>query len=323
MKKYDFLSAGREVVEIELEAISGLLNKLDENFSKACEILLNCDGRIIVTGMGKSGHIGNKIAATLASTGSPAFFVHPGEAGHGDLGMITKNDIVIAISYSGETTEIITILPTLKRLNVPLISLTGYLNSQLARNSTVTLDISIIREACPYDLVPTASTTVALVIGDALSIALLQARGFTKEDFAFSHPGGTLGRRLLLTINDVMRVGEYIPRIKQEETIRSALVEMSKKGLGLVIIVDEKDKVLGVFTDGDLRRTLDLDVDIRNTATKEVMTSKCTILKPTMLAAEALHIAEKLRVNSFPVVDENNQLIGAFNLHDLFKAGII
>jgi len=252
----NYKKLGQEVVSTELAEISALLTRIDENFSQACELLLNCQGRIVVTGMGKSGHIGGKIAATLASTGSPAFFVHPGEASHGDLGMITKSDVVIALSNSGNTAEITTIIPILKRFDIPLISMTGDENSTLATEANINLDVGVSKEACPHDLAPTSSTTVALVMGDALAVTLLQARGFTAEDFALSHPGGSLGKRLLLHVSDIMHTGEDMPRVNENATVSEALLEMSKKGLGMTAITDDNNTVLGLYTDGDLRRSL-------------------------------------------------------------------
>ncbi|NOR42133.1 MAG: KpsF/GutQ family sugar-phosphate isomerase, partial [Gammaproteobacteria bacterium] len=273
--KTDFQQLGREVIATELAEITALESRIDESFSMACELLLSCKGRIVITGMGKSGHIGGKIAATLASTGSPAFFVHPGEASHGDLGMITKNDIVIALSNSGNTAEIATIIPILKRFGVPLISMTGDKNSTLATAADINLDVSVSKEACPHDLAPTSSTTVALVMGDALAVALLQARGFTPEDFALSHPGGSLGKRLLLHVSDVMHQDDRVPKVDDTATVSEALLEMSNKGLGMTAIVDRDNKVLGIYTDGDLRRSLDKNIDVHNTAIKDVMTKDC------------------------------------------------
>ena len=273
--------------------------------------------------MGKSGHIGGKIAATLASTGSPAFFVHPGEASHGDLGMITKNDIVIALSNSGNTAEIATIIPILKRFAVPLISMTGDKNSTLASAADINLDVGVSKEACPHDLAPTSSTTVALVMGDALAVALLQARGFTAEDFALSHPGGSLGRRLLLHVSDIMHQNERIPKVSYNATVSEALLEMSNKGLGMTAITDADNKVLGVYTDGDLRRSLDKNIDVHNTVISEVMTKDCRTTTADELAASVVKIMDDHGINGFLVTDENNKLIGAFNMHDILRAGIV
>jgi arabinose-5-phosphate isomerase len=319
----DFKQLGLEVVNIELAEITALLGRINEDFSSACQLLLKCKGRIVVTGMGKSGHIGGKIAATLASTGSPAFFVHPGEASHGDLGMITKNDIVIALSNSGNTAEITTIIPILKRFAVPLISMTGDKTSTLATAADINLDVSVSKEACPHDLAPTSSTTVALVMGDALAVALLQARGFTAEDFALSHPGGSLGRRLLLHVSDIMQTGDRIPSVQQQATVSQALLEMSKKGLGMTAIVDEQNTVLGIYTDGDLRRSLDKSIDVHKTSISEVMTKNCRTTTADELAASIVKVMDQKGINGFLVTDENNKLIGAFNMHDILRAGIV
>lgn len=321
--KTDFLKLGQQVIETELAEITALKSRIDENFSAACELLLSCKGRIVVTGMGKSGHIGGKIAATLASTGSPAFFVHPGEASHGDLGMITKNDVVIALSNSGNTAEIATIIPILKRFSVPLISMTGDENSTLATEADINLDVSVSKEACPHDLAPTSSTTVALVMGDALAVALLQARGFTAEDFALSHPGGSLGRRLLLHVSDIMHTDERIPKVNESATVSEALLEMSSKGLGMTAITDSNDKVLGIYTDGDLRRSLDLNIDVHKALISDVMTKNCRTTTADELAASIVKIMDDRGINGFLVTDENNKLIGAFNMHDILRAGIV
>lgn len=321
--KTDFQRLGQEVVATELAEITALQSRIDENFVQACELLLDCKGRIVVTGMGKSGHIGGKIAATLASTGSPAFFVHPGEASHGDLGMITKNDVVIALSNSGYTAEIATIIPILKRFAVPLISMTGDKNSTLATEANINLDVSVSKEACPHDLAPTSSTTVALVMGDALAVALLQARGFTAEDFALSHPGGSLGKRLLLHVSDIMHTGERIPKVQQTATVSEALLEMSKKGLGMTAIVDQHDKILGVYTDGDLRRSLDKNIDVHSALISDVMTKNCRTTTADELAASIVKIMDDHGINGFLVTDEDNRLIGALNMHDILRAGIV
>lgn len=321
--KTDFQQLGRQVIATELAEITALQSRIDESFSQACELLLNCKGRIVVTGMGKSGHIGGKIAATLASTGSPAFFVHPGEASHGDLGMITKNDVVIALSNSGNTVEIATIIPILKRFGVPLISMTGDKSSTLSTAANINLDVSVSKEACPHDLAPTSSTTVALVMGDALAVALLQARGFTAEDFALSHPGGSLGKRLLLHVSDIMHTDERLPKVQRTATVSQALLEMSKKGLGMTAIVDQQDKVLGVYTDGDLRRSLDKNIDVHNALISDVMTKNCRTTTADELAASIVKIMDDHGINGFLVTDENNKLIGAFNMHDILRAGIM
>lgn len=322
-EKTDFQQLGRQVIQTELAEITALESRIDESFTRACKILLNCKGRIVVTGMGKSGHIGGKIAATLASTGSPAFFVHPGEASHGDLGMITRKDVVIALSNSGNTAEITTIIPILKRFAVPLISMTGAKNSILASKADINLDVSVSKEACPHDLAPTSSTTVALVMGDALAVALLQARGFTAEDFALSHPGGSLGKRLLLHVADIMHQNDSVPKVPETATVSEALLEMSKKGLGMTAIIDRDNKVLGIYTDGDLRRSLDKNINVNTTAISDVMTRNCRTTSADELAAEVLKIMDEHSINSFLVTDKNNRLIGAFNMHDILRAGIV
>ena len=323
MDKTKLKQLAMAVIDTEMRSIALLKERIDDDFVRACTLMLECKGRIIVLGMGKSGHIGSKIAATLASTGSPAFFVHPGEASHGDLGMITADDIVLAISNSGETDEIVILLPIIKRLHVSLIAMTGNHCSTIAETADVHLNIGIEEEACPLGLAPTSSTTATLVMGDALAVALLQARGFTADDFARSHPGGRLGRRLLLHVADLMRSGDAIPTTKADASFHDALLEMTKKGLGMTIIVDDSNKVVGLITDGDLRRLLDGEFDIRNTSVYEVMTPNCKTVGASILAAEALQIMEEYKVNSFPVVDDNNIVIGAFNMHDLLKAGVV
>jgi arabinose-5-phosphate isomerase len=314
---------GRAVIKTEATAITALLERLDNRFEQACCYLLECRGRIVVTGMGKSGHIANKIAATLASTGSPAFFVHPGEASHGDLGMITSQDVVLALSNSGETSELLTILPLLKRLGTPLIAMTGKPHSALARESEVHLDVSVEKEACPLGLAPTSSTTAALVMGDALAVALLQARGFTAEDFALSHPGGSLGRRLLLHVSDIMHSHDALPVVSEDTSLHDALEMMSAKGLGMTAVVDAQGHLTGVYTDGDLRRTLKGPVDIHQFKIGDVMTRNCKTVPPDMLAAEALQMMDKKKINGLLVVDDQQQLIGAFNMHDLLRAGVM
>jgi arabinose-5-phosphate isomerase len=314
---------GLTVLEIESSAVDALKARIDDDFVRACHLMLSCEGRVVVTGMGKSGHIGSKIAATLASTGTPAFFVHPGEASHGDLGMITAKDVVLALSNSGTTEEILTILPIIKRLGVPLITLTGNPASTLALAATANIDVSVEKEACPLDLAPTASTTAALAMGDALAISLLEVRGFTSDDFARSHPGGKLGRRLLLLIDDLIHSGERAPKVLSGTLICDALLEITRKGLGATAIVDEQDVVQGIFTDGDLRRTLDHKVDLNTTPIDELMTRNCTLVSPGLLAAEALEIMEKGKFNALLVVDEHKKLIGALNMHDLLRAGVV
>jgi len=300
-----------------------MASRIGHDFARACSFMLNCTGRIVVLGMGKSGHIGHKIAATLASTGSPAFFVHPGEASHGDLGMITASDVVLALSNSGETSELLTILPLIKRLGVPLIAMTGNRGSNLATEADVNIDVSVEHEACPLNLAPTSSTTAALAMGDALAIALLEARGFTEHDFAKSHPGGTLGRRLLLHIGDIMHSGSGVPRVNYDAPMRDGLVEMTDKGLGMTVVVNADDIVAGIFTDGDLRRTLDLGVDMRNSKISEVMTHDCKVAQADMLAAEALQIMQENKINAIPIVDREQRLVGAISMHDLLRAGVV
>ncbi len=314
---------GLAVIRNEAAAIEALAARVDAAFVDACTFMLTCAGRIVVIGMGKSGHIGGKIAATLASTGSPAFFVHPGEASHGDLGMITPGDVVLALSNSGETAEILTIVPMIKRLGVPLISMSGNPRSTLAREADVSLDVSVAQEACPLNLAPTSSTTAALVMGDALAIALLEARGFTEEDFARSHPGGSLGRRLLLHIADIMHCDDAIPRVSEDASLRDALMEMTRKGLGMTVVADDADRLIGVFTDGDLRRTLDHDMDIRHLSIADAMTRGGLTATADMLAAEALQIMEQKKINALPIVDAQQRLVGVINMHDLLRAGVV
>ncbi|KTD39264.1 polysialic acid capsule expression protein [Legionella nautarum] len=318
----NFCKLGLAVIETEAQAVFELTQRIDENFETACNLLLACKGRVVVTGMGKSGHIGHKIAATFSSTGTPAFFMHPGEASHGDLGMITRQDTVLAISNSGFTNEIVTLLPLLKRLEVPLIALTGNNESTLAKAADVNIDLSIRQEACPLGLAPTTSTTVSLVMGDALAIALLQARGFSAEDFALSHPGGALGRRLLLRIDELFHHGEGLPVIKEDATIREALIEVTAKKLGMTCVVDSHGYLVGVYTDGDVRRTLNQNVDINVTAISSVMSRSCKAIKKGLLAAEALTIMQKYSITSLVVIDEENRPIAVVHLHDLLRAGV-
>jgi arabinose-5-phosphate isomerase len=320
---HDFIRLGKAVIQTERDAISALLNRLDEKFNQACQYLLACSGRTIVMGMGKSGHIGKKIASTLASTGTPAFFIHPAEASHGDLGMITARDVMIIISNSGNTEEIISILPLIKRLGIPLITLTGNPDSALAKAANVNLDVSIQKEACPLNLAPTASTTTALVMGDALAIALLNAKGFTENDFALSHPGGRLGKRLLLRIEDIMHTGDAVPRVHENDLLRAALFEMSQKGLGMTAVLNAKERLVGIFTDGDLRRALDKEFDVHTTLISQVMTTTCTTVKPDLLVAEALQLMEKRKINGLLVLDEEKHLVGAFNLLDILRSGVM
>lgn len=323
MTQLNFIEQGKRVLEIERQALVDISQYLDDNFNQACQLMYQCDGRVIVIGMGKSGHIGNKIAATLASTGTPAFFVHPGEASHGDLGMITPNDVVMLISNSGETSEVLNIIPVLKRIGAKVISMTGNPQSTMATLANAHVCIKVTEEACPLGLAPTASTTATLAMGDAMAVALLEARGFTADDFALSHPGGSLGKRLLLCLNDVMHANEQVPIITDKQTIKDALIEMSAKGLGMTAIVDNQGLLAGLFTDGDLRRILEQRIDIHGTPITEVMTRSCTTAKAQLLAAEALNIMERQRINGLIVVDDNNRPIGALNMQDLLKAGVL
>lgn len=316
------MRAARAVIDTERKAVSALKQRIDGHFVGACQLILACEGRVVVLGMGKSGHIGHKIAATLASTGTPSFFVHPAEAGHGDLGMITRGDVVIALSNSGETAEIITLLPVIKRLDIPLIALTGNPASTLGMAAAACLDVSVAREACPLNLAPTASTTASLVLGDALAVALLEARGFNADDFARSHPGGSLGRRLS-SVRDVMHTGDDIPRVNEKTILSRTLLEMSAKGLGMTAVLDEQGEVSGIFTDGDLRRTLDSGFDVHTTATAEVMTRNPRTIAETCLAAEALRMMEEHRINALLVLDEDQQLAGVLNMHDLLRAQVL
>jgi arabinose-5-phosphate isomerase len=312
------------VIATEANAIRALESRVDGEFVRACRLMLACTGRVVVTGMGKSGHIARKIAATLASTGTPAFFVHPGEASHGDLGMITRDDVVLALSYSGETDELLTILPLIKRQGNPLIAMTGRPNSSLARAANAHLDVGVSAEACPLGLAPTASTTAALVMGDALAIALLEAHGFTAEDFAMSHPAGSLGRRLLLKIEDLMHTGTSIPQVPENATLTEALMEMSRKGLGMTAIVDSDHRLLGVFTDGDLRRALDDDgVDMRGAPVAQLMTRTPKTIGPEKLAAEAAQLMDAYKIHALIVVDDQRRVVGALNIHDLMRARVV
>ena len=317
----NLVDLGRQALNVEIDGLRAQLPRLGAEFARACRICLTCRGRIVVTGMGKSGHIAGKIAATLASTGSPAFFVHPGEASHGDVGMITRDDAVLALSNSGETNEILTIVPVIKRLGVPLIAFTGNANSALARIATVHLDVGVPAEACPLNLAPTASTTAALAVGDALAVALLKARGFTEEDFARSHPAGSLGRRLL-QVKDVMRTGPAVPTVGAGALLAEGLMEVTAKGLGMTAIIDGTMRVLGVFTDGDLRRALDRGVDLRRARMLDVMTRDAKTVRGATLAAEAVLLMETNRITALLVVDQEDKIIGALNVHDLLRAGV-
>ena len=317
------LHLARETLDIEAQALMGLKSRLDTRFSQAVEMMLNVKGRVVVTGMGKSGHIGSKIAATLASTGTPAMFVHPGEASHGDLGMIKAIDVVLAISNSGESDELVSILPVLKRQGVPLIAMTGGMNSALAKHANVVLDSSVDKEACPLNLAPTASTTAQLALGDALAVALLDARGFKAEDFARSHPGGSLGRRLLTHVEDVMRKGDQVPNVLPDASFSELMREMSHKGLGASAIVDEHHNILGVFTDGDLRRLIEKGVDLRALHAKDVMHANPRTVLHDALAVEAAELMEQFQITSVLVVNESGALCGALNTNDLMRAKVI
>jgi arabinose-5-phosphate isomerase len=323
MSKHTFIESGLRTVAIEAQAASELQYRINEAFTVACETLLACEGRVIVTGMGKSGHIGNKVAATLASTGTPAFFVHPGEASHGDLGMITKNDVVLALSNSGNTAELVTLIPLIKRLGIPLVSMTGDADSVLAQAACANLDISVSSEACPLNLAPTTSTTVTLVMGDALAIALLESRGFTAEDFAFSHPGGALGRKLLLKVSDIMHQDQEVPKVTPESPIQNALLEMTEKGFGMTTIVDEKGMLLGVFTDGDLRRVIDSKINLSRALIKDVMSPNPNTINQDILAAEALNIMQQNSITAVILEDEKKHPVGVVHMHDILRAGVI
>jgi len=318
----DLLALAAGVLDIESRAVDQLKSRLDDSFTAACQLCLDTVGRVVVTGMGKSGHIGGKIAATLASTGTPSFFMHPAEASHGDLGMITASDTLLAVSYSGETEEVVTILPLVKRMGAKLISMTGKPGSTLANAADVHLDVSVSKEACPLDLAPTASTTATLAMGDALAVALLESRGFTEEDFALSHPSGSLGKRLLLRVEDVMHTGDRVPTVGGNVSLSEGLVEMSQKGLGMTAIVDNDHRLLGIFTDGDLRRAMDAEKNVHETNMSEVMQRDCVTVRPDTMAAEAMHRLEENQITALLVEDENGVLVGALNIHDLFRAGV-
>jgi len=322
MSQTGYATSARRTIKLESEAVAALEARIGTDFERACELLLKTRGRVIVTGMGKSGHIARKIAATLASTGTPAFFVHPGEASHGDMGMITGEDAVIALSNSGSVAEIVTLLPLLKRMGTALVSMTGNSQSALATASDVHLDTGVETEACPLDLAPTSSTTTALVMGDALAIALLEARGFTADDFAFSHPGGTLGRKLLLKVADIMRAGDAIPRVAPETSLSEALLEISNKGLGMTTVLDQQGNLTGIFTDGDLRRTLKARIDINDTPIGQLMSTGAKTVTPDMLAAEAMRIMEENEISSLVVLDDEQRVAGVIHLMHLLHAGL-
>ncbi|SET61259.1 KpsF/GutQ family sugar-phosphate isomerase [Thalassotalea agarivorans] len=319
----DFKKLALDVIEIEQAAIQGLVKYVNQDFVQACQYLYDCKGRVVVIGMGKSGHIGGKIAATLASTGTPAFFVHPGEASHGDLGMITDEDVVLAISNSGETAEVLTIIPVIKRIGATLIAMSGNPSSTLAKYSDTHICIAVEKEACPLGLAPTSSTTATLVMGDALAVALLNARGFTSDDFALSHPGGSLGKRLLLQLSDVMHKGERLPIVSHTATVKDALLEMSQKGLGMTAIVDDNNTLVGLFTDGDLRRILESNINIKEDKIDAVMTRSPITANENMLAAEALKVMEDRKINGLIIVDDHHKPVGAMNMHDLLTSGVL
>jgi arabinose-5-phosphate isomerase len=321
--KTPFEQLGRDVIELEAETLSNLVGRINEQFAQACRLIQACKGRVVVTGMGKSGHIGGKIAATLASTGTPAFFVHPGEASHGDIGMITPDDVVLAISNSGETEEILIILPVIKRMGVKLIALTGNTDSGMARQADAVLDCAVEKEACPLNLAPTASTTAALAMGDALAVALLKARGFTSDDFARAHPAGSLGRRLLVYVSDLMHTGKEIPQVQDDASLREALLEMTGKGLGMTGVVDRDNRLVGILTDGDLRRILNRDLDIHTARIADVMTRNPKTETADRLAAETVHFMRTHKINGIFVVDADNRVLGALNMHDLLRAGVM
>ncbi|MGZ8197871.1 MAG: KpsF/GutQ family sugar-phosphate isomerase [Burkholderiales bacterium] len=319
----DAIAIARDVLQIEAKAISDLIARLDSRFTEAVRVILERRGRVVVSGMGKSGHIARKIASTLASTGTPAFFLHPAEASHGDLGMVLRGDVFIALSNSGESAELLSIVPLLKRQGAKLIAFTGNPASSLAVEADVHLYASAEKEACPLNLAPTASTTAALALGDALAVALMHAKGFTRDEFARSHPGGALGRRLLTHVRDVMRAGENAPRVGEQATLMDAMLEMSRGGMGMTAIVDEGEHVIGIFTDGDLRRTLEKGADLRTTPIRTVMGASPRTIAPERLAVEAVEIMERNKVNQILVVDEERRLLGALNMHDLFRAKVI
>jgi len=316
------LEIAKTVIQTEADSILMLKDRINETFNDACQLMLSCKGKVILVGMGKSGHIAKKIAATLASTGTPSFYVHPGEAGHGDLGMVNDKDVVMIISYSGESDEILTLIPAIKRLDISVISMTGDASSTIAKESDIHLDVSVDQEACPHNLTPTSSTTVALVMGDAIAITLLNARGFTPEDFAKSHPSGALGRRLLTLVSNIMKTGDEVPIVSKETSLMDSLLVMSQKSLGMVLITDHNNILLGIFTDGDLRRILEKNVDFQNLSIEDIMTHNCKSIQPNKPALIALQMMEKYKLNSLPVIDSDNQVIGAINMHTLMQAKV-
>lgn len=323
MSHFDFLASARRTIESERDSVNDLLKRIDPRFAETCELLMKCSGRLVLMGVGKSGHIATKLASTFASTGTPAFFVHPGEASHGDLGMVTEKDTVVAISYSGNTAEIAALLPTLKRIGCKIICMTGNPESQLAKAADRVLDISVDKEACPLGLAPTSSTTVSLVLGDALAIALLEARGFTAEDFAYSHPGGILGRKLLLKVEDVMHIGDSIPVTRIDDTLMTALQEMTSKGFGMTTIINASGKLVGVFTDGDLRRCIDKRIDLNAAKVAEVMSHSPQTIKQNVLAAEALNLMQNKKITALVVANSKASPVGVLHMHDLLRAGLV
>ncbi|MGK0501828.1 D-arabinose 5-phosphate isomerase [Alteromonas sp. KS69] len=318
-----FITSAKRVIEIEAQAISALSSRMNDDFVTACNLLQNCVGKVVVCGMGKSGHIGHKIAATLASTGTPSFFMHPGEANHGDLGMLSKGDVLLAISNSGETAELVNLLPIVKRLNVPVIAMTNSVTSSLGQHADVVLNISVEKEACSLGLAPTSSTTATLVMGDALAVALLDRKGFTSDDFALSHPGGSLGRKLLLKVSDIMLTGSELPLVDENALVAEALLEISKKGLGMTGVIDSDGVLIGIFTDGDLRRILDARIDLHTATVTQVMTKGGKTTTPEQLAVEALNVMETHKISALMVTDEARKPVGAFNMHMLLKAGVL
>ena len=326
MNQHDFIRSAKTVLQLELASVAKLIDRLDEKFNAACQLIMHCEGRVIVVGIGKSGHIGNKIAATFASTGTPAFFVHPSEASHGDLGMITPKDLVIAISNSGNTPEILTILPIIKRMGIKLVSLTGNANSSIATQADINLDVSVEKEACPLNLAPTASTTTTLALGDALAVAILEARNFNEQDFARSHPGGALGKRLLLYVEDLMHKGKDLPIVQDTAFLDDALLEMSEKGLGMTGVVSDDGSLCGIFTDGDLRRAISKHADtnkLNQITISELMNTKPFTVKAGILAAELISLMQQKSINGVFIISDDNQAIGAINMHDLLRAGIV
>lgn len=322
-KTEPYIDHAKTVLNLEADALSALIPRLNKDFDKACQIIANTTGRVVVTGMGKSGHVGGKIAATMASTGTPAFFVHPGEASHGDLGMITPDDVLLALSNSGETNEILTILPIIKRMGVKLIAFTGKVNSSLGKQADAVINVGVDKEACPLNLAPTSSTTAAMAMGDAMAVAIYKSHGFTEEDFARSHPGGQLGRRLLIFVKDIMHTGSAIPCVDNDASLRAALLEMTSKGLGMTAVTDKKNKLVGILTDGDLRRILGQEIDINTAKVSDVMIKDPKVTQADRLAAETVQQMQELNINGLFVVDDKNKVIGAFNMLDLLRASIV